>query len=238
MLQNIIDDLLDLKKQNKKSLVVFDLDSTLFDVSKRSEKILKDYASCPLKLYKFPELTPLLNNVHIEKKDWGIENALNRLRVQGDPSLFFEDVHQFWKKSFFSNHYLYYDIPYDGAVDFVKDLEATQAHIAYLTGRDHARMGGSSEYILKEWGFPVNDQCELVLKPHLSMNDAEFKTEWFLQKNIQQYERVLFFENEPVNINHLQPRCPAVEIIYFESVHSGKEEVIFNHPRISNFHRK
>lgn len=238
MLQDIINHLMEFSGNQKRSLVVFDLDSTLFDVSKRSEKILHDYAVCPLKIHKFPRWAPLLKNITIDSKDWGIDNALQKLQITNADEKFFEDVHVFWKKNFFSNHYLYYDTPYDGAVDFVKDLSQAQAEIVYLTGRDVARMSGNSEYILKEWGFPINEHCQLVLKPHLSMNDAEFKTNWFLQQKLNQYDRVLFFENEPVNINHLRARCSEVEIIYFESVHSGKEEVPQSHPRISNFHRK
>lgn len=238
MPHSIIDSLRQITEADQRALAVFDLDSTLFNVSTRSQKIIHDYAESPIKNYKFPTLTPRLKQAKIEMYDWGIEEALQRLNIERHHQEFLKDVHSFWRENFFSNHYLNFDIPYSGAVEFVNELANLGVEIAYLTGRDVARMGGKSETVLKDWGFPVNDLCQLILKPHLSMDDAEFKTNWFRERPLNTYGRVVFFENEPVNINHLSIHCPQVEIIYFESVHSGKQEVQAPLKRISNFLKK
>jgi len=49
-------------------------------------------------------------------------------------------------------------------------------------------MAIGSEEVLKKWGLPLNEKATLQLKPHKSMDDAEFKTDWFIeaQKNLIQ----------------------------------------------------
>ncbi|WP_374031064.1 hypothetical protein [Bdellovibrio bacteriovorus] len=54
MLEQILVNIQDLTKQGKTSLAVFDLDSTLFDVSPRLERILLDFAASPLNQKKIP----------------------------------------------------------------------------------------------------------------------------------------------------------------------------------------
>ena len=56
MLQDIINHLMGFSGDQKRSLVVFDLDSTLFDVSKRSEKILHDYGDIIVEVKNPPDI--------------------------------------------------------------------------------------------------------------------------------------------------------------------------------------
>src|SRR5690606_15584018 len=121
-----------------------------------------------------------------------------------------------------SNSYLHYDQPYEGAVDYVQALHQAGAHIIYLTGRDVERMGEGSVEVLKKWNFPMNDKAELVLKPHRSMDDAEFKSDWFIKACRIDFEKIYFFENEPVNLHKILKTCPQVEMIFFKSTHAGK----------------
>ncbi|MGZ3769663.1 MAG: HAD family hydrolase [Bdellovibrio sp.] len=236
MLQQILINIQDLANQRKKSLVVFDLDSTLFDVSTRLEKILLDFAASPINQKKFPEQVALFKNIKAFRSDWGITGALQRAGLDGHHADFQEAVKAYWQKSFFSNHYLQFDNPYEGALEFVKAVDKAGADIAYLTGRDVARMGEGTVDILQQWGFPLHENAKLVLKPHLSMDDAQFKTDWFVEadKN-NDYKKIYFFENEPVNLHHLAQQCPHVEMIFFESTHAGKAEPPEDIPRIMNF---
>nr|BFD60635.1 hypothetical protein CKG001_27420 [Bdellovibrio sp. CKG001]BFD64049.1 hypothetical protein BdHM001_27300 [Bdellovibrio sp. HM001]BFD68240.1 hypothetical protein HAGR004_32620 [Bdellovibrio sp. HAGR004] len=235
MLEQILVNIQDLSSQGKTSLVVFDLDSTLFDVSPRLEKILLDFAASPLNQKRFPEQVTLLKNIKTLRSDWGIVGALTRAGLDGHHQDFQEAVRAYWQKSFFSNHYLQFDEPYEGAVDFVNAVSRAGAHVAYLTGRDVERMGGSSGEILEQWGFPLHEKAELVLKPHRSMDDAQFKTDWFIAAEKKNYETIYFFENEPVNLVHLAQHCPKVQMIFFESTHAGKAEPPEDLPRIMNF---
>lgn len=235
MLEQILVNIQDLSHQGKNSLVVFDLDSTLFDVSPRLEKILLDFAASPLNQKRFPEQVALLRNIKTLRSDWGIVGALTRAGLDGHHQDFQDAVRAYWQKSFFSNHYLQFDEPYEGAVEFVNAVSQAGAQVAYLTGRDVERMGGSSGEVLEQWGFPLNEHAELVLKPHRSMDDAQFKTDWFIAAEKKNYETIYFFENEPVNLVHLAQYCPKVQMIFFESTHAGKAEPPEDLPRIMNF---
>jgi hypothetical protein len=143
--------------ENSRTVCVFDLDSTLFNVSPRTQKILHEFAE----LHK-PEL---------KQADWGLKEALVRAGYNFDES---PELHQnlrdFWVERFFTDNYLHFDIPYRGAVPFVQKLHLTKCEIHFLTGRDVARMGKGTFEVLKKWGFPVTPE-NLHLKPHRSMDD-------------------------------------------------------------------
>lgn len=218
-----------------RSLAVFDLDSTLFDVGPRLQRILADFARVPEYQARFPEQVSHFEKLKVEKRDWGIRDALIRAGLDGLHPEFQEEMKNFWKKHFFSNEYLIYDKPYPGAEAFVKSLHAEGAEIVYLTGRDVARMGRGSAEVLEKWGFPLNETARLELKPHRSMDDAAFKTDWFLALPDQAYADVWFFENEPVNINHMRLRTKKVEILFFDSTHSRRENPPEDLPRIMHF---
>jgi hypothetical protein len=66
-------------------------------------------------------------------------------------------------------------------------------------------MGRGSAEVLLKWEFPLNGRtAELVLKPQAGLNDAKFKTDWFRALPFEAYEKIWFFENEPVNVNYLK----------------------------------
>ena len=57
-----------------KNLLVFDLDSTLFDVSPRTKKILQDYTLDPKHDKIYPKELEILKEVEIQVGDWGRNN--------------------------------------------------------------------------------------------------------------------------------------------------------------------
>ncbi len=237
LLSQILSQITEINRQGQKSLVVFDLDSTLFDVSPRLERILLDFAAIPENKKLFPEQVALFKHIKTLRSDWGITGALMRAGLDGHHPEFQQAVKDFWYENFFSSHYLQYDLPYEGAIDYVKAVSKASAHIAYLTGRDIERMGTGTEEVLKQWDLPLFlGQADLVLKPQKSMDDAQFKADWFLDvKANGGYEKIYFFENEPVNICLLQEKCPDIEIIFLDTTHAGKAEVSVDIPRIMNF---
>jgi len=95
-----------------RALLVFDLDSTLFDVSPRLERILLDYAADQEHQKRFPESCEILKNIKMLRSDWGIRNALIRAGLDDHHPEFDDSIKAFWKRTFFSNEYLHYDIPY------------------------------------------------------------------------------------------------------------------------------
>lgn len=235
MLEQILGHIQEISSQGQKSLVVFDLDSTLFDVSPRLERILLDFASFPVNQRKFPEQVSLLKKIKVLRKDWGIAGALERVGLDGHHPEFQEAVRAYWQKNFFSNHYLQFDDVYEGALEFVQACAKAGAEISYLTGRDVERMGPGSIETLQAWNFPLNENAKLVLKPHRSMDDAQFKTDYFIEADKKGYEKIYFFENEPVNLVHLHQFCPHVEMIFFDSTHAGKATAPEHLPSIINF---
>jgi len=223
-------------QQGKKTLAVFDLDSTLFDVSPRLERILLDFAAIRWNQIRFPEQVALLKDIKTLHTDWGIQNALVRAGLDRHHPEFQAAIHEYWHKNFFSNHYLQFDVPTEGALEYVQALYQAGAEIAYLTGRDVARMGEGSIEVLKQWGFPVEEsRAELVLKPDKKMNDALFKVDWFKAASKKDYEKIYFFENEPVNLVSMIEDKTAVEMVFLDTTHAGKAEPPQDIPSIMNF---
>lgn len=219
--------------QNKRSLVVFDLDSTLFDVSPRTEKILREFAEHPEFLKDFQHLLQQFQLVKVQHGDWGIRDALMRVdfshlwKSADEQKKLEKTIKDFWFQRFFSNEYLHYDQPYEGAIEFVQNLAKFEnLDIVYLTGRDVVRLGKGSEEVLLKWNFPLDNQrSRLVLKPYRELDDSLFKFEWFKDLPKDQYSYVCFFENEPVNVNRVRTHLPDVDIIFFDSTHSRREDV-------------
>ncbi len=235
-LEKILTEIAEFEASGRQALVVFDLDSTLFDVSPRLKKILHDFALQPQNQALFPEACAILGKAETFRTDWGIKNAVVRAGLDTHHPEFHQALKQFWVQHFFSNEYLEYDVPYEGAVEFVQNLIKVGAEVAYLTGRDVHRMGQGSRDVLLKWNFPLDDKrSTLVLKPQKGMDDAEFKSDWFASLPPDRFEKIWFFENEPVNVNLVRLKHQHVEIVFFESTHSGKAEAPADLPRILNF---
>lgn len=235
MLEQILVNIQTLTSQGQKCLVVFDLDSTLFDVSPRIHRILLDFADQPENKARFPDQVALFKDIQTKHTDWGITNALQRAGLDGHHEEFQIAVHDFWHKSFFSNEYLKYDMPHEGAVAYVHAVIHAGAEVRYLTGRDVVRMGPGTVEEIKQWNLPLSENAQLVLKPDKKMDDAKFKTDWFIDALTSGYDRIIFFDNEPVILHLMAERCPEVESIFFDSTHSGKAEPPADLPRIVNF---
>ncbi len=218
------------------SLLVFDLDSTLFDVHPRVQRVIEDFANHPSMRTKFPEAVQMMVKAKTERRDWGLKAAVLRAGLGSASEEFHQELKSFWLEKFFSNSYLQYDVPYDGAVQYVQALWKTGAHIAYLTGRDIHRMGQGSVEVLKKWQLPIEvPRTELILKPEKGMDDAHFKTDWFSNIEPNKFQKIWFFENEPVNIHALRAKLPQIEVIFFDSTHSGKAEAPIDLPMIEHY---
>lgn len=235
-LQQVLERMTALRSAGKPVLAVFDLDSTLFDVSPRLQRILHDFAHDPKNIALYPESVAELHKVEMQRGDWGIRTALMRFGFHTHSSEFHEALRQFWIESFFSGHYLKYDQPYPGAIDFVQKVHQLGVEIVYLTGRDKTGMQAGTLETLSHWNFPIEkENVSLVLKPIKGSDDALFKKDWFLQLAPRKYDKIWFFENEPVNVNAIVGHLPCLDIIFFESTHSGQAQPPPELPRIMDF---
>ncbi len=235
-LKNILSEIHRRHQSGQKSLVVFDLDSTLFDVSPRIQKILQDFSQDKTHRAQFPESCQILESIEMWKQDWGFKDALARAGLGDHHPDFHLAVKNFWSKTFFTNEYLEYDMPYDGACEYVQAVQAAGADISYLTGRDIPRMGPGSLSVLKKWKFPVGEeQAQLVLKPQKEMDDAQFKVDYFSPALKKQFSKIWFFENEPVNIDLVRKVHPDIEVVFFDSTHSGLSQAPLDLPTIMHY---
>lgn len=232
VLRNILRETEKVLDAGQKCLAVFDLDSTLFDVSPRLQQILIEFSQNPQFQKKYPDEVKKVAIARTERTDWGFVKALERAGLDGLHPEFENDLKKFWSERFFSNKYLDYDIPYEGSVDFVQRLYKLGTHVVYLTGRDRPRMGIGTEQILAKWNFPA---AELVLKPHQSMNDAQFKSDYFAQLPEDHFEKIWFFENEPLNVNLVRSDHGHVDIIFFDSTHCGEDHPPGDLPRLLHY---
>jgi hypothetical protein len=215
--------------QNLSLLAVFDLDSTLFNVSTRTQKIISEFAD----LHNIDRL----KNIEVLPQDWGLKEAVLRAGFSAEADLeLLQSLRNFWSEKFFSGDYLHYDVPYEGAISFVQELNDSGCEIIYLTGRDQNRMYKGTLEVLRKWGFPVNE-AHLFLKPTKEQDDELYKDDWFKKLNHTKYKKIFYFENEPVNVNAIRTSCPEVEIIFLDTTHARKQEVTNPIKQIKNFSR-
>lgn len=217
-------------------LAIFDLDSTLYDLTRRVTAIVDRFSRDPIMRQKFPEACERLQAVEVRRTDWGLAEPLGRLNIDKvtHPDLV-RELQAAWVKGFFSNDFLDRDFPLPGAVDFVEQCLAANGHVLYLTGRDTPRMGVGTEKSLRESGFPVHlHRARLMLKPDASHGDAEFKAD-VISSLTEQYKHIWLFENEPVNINAVLRQAPSVKIVFVDTCHSGLEEVTDTFATIQTF---
>lgn len=217
-------------KDRKRLLAVFDLDSTVFDVSPRTQFILRMAGEDSHFTKIYPRQSQILKTIEVKSTDWGIKNALARSQIQGTID-FFEEIQSYWRKYFFHNDYLKHDEPYEGAIEYIQTLHQEGARIIYLTGRDIKRMGSGTAETLQHWGLPIDEDHKLILKPEKGMSDSHFKRDVMVELQAE-HEEIWLFENEPVNIALIERDCPDVKIIFLDTVHSGRIDTPTHHPTL------
>lgn len=213
---------------------VFDIDSTLYNVSTRITQILRAFSQDPHMRERYPKETLTLATAEQHPRDWGIQLTLEKIGLANSSKEFHKEVFDFWYERFHSSDFLKYDIPFDGASDFVNRLQKEGAKIIYLTGRDVKRYKKGTLEVFHSSDFPSDENVTFALKPDMKMEDATFKKE-YLEKLSQTFNDIWFFENEPVNVNLVAKTLPQVNIVFYDSTHSGKEDPLPDLVRISGF---
>ncbi len=190
-------------------VVVFDLDGTLFDNRPRTLRILQEYAAEVRA--EAPDVAAALESMTVDRVLYLLSDTLHVCNVTHADLV--NDITKFWRDRFFSDDYMAYDVPLDGAVEYARACYETGASLVYLTGRDIPGMFLGTVATLRDHGFPVGVAgTEFVLKPDATMPDEAFK-----RTALPTLERVgqvvAFFDNEPANCNlavHGAPGCVSV----------------------------
>jgi len=210
--------------------VIFDLDSTLFSVSPRTQAILRNLGNQREFGEQFADASAVLRGVEVLPTDWGVRTVFERYKIEGPLDLF-KAVRNFWRQHFFGNHYLVHDEIYPSANEYVQHLHALGADILYLTGRNAGSMREGTAKVLKHWGFPYFEDSKLYMKPSDVQTDEGFKAEKLLEI-APNYDHIWFFENEPLIIELVRAKVPQVRIVYVDSVHSGRAQPPTDLPKI------
>lgn len=244
VLQGILDRVkeevrLRVKNGGKPVKVIFDLDSTIFDVKPRSLRILKEFALTSEAKEISPALAQWSLGLNAFKLLYTLEESARANGVPGSEEelqTYLKAAFKFWLKRFFGHHYLQSDHPTPGAVEYVNRIVDAGAIATYLTGRDWPGMGRGTQTILESFGFPVDPRVsELIMKPNAGLDDSEFKDE-ALSKLRVDGNAVALFDNEPANFFGFEKNFPEAWLVFFHSNCSTKEARPVNKLyRIENF---
>ena len=209
------------KQRKDKSLFVFDVDSTLFCMKYRTQALIQSCLEKPDFCKKFPDYLEKMKKIQVTETDWSISEIMSRYGFQPEEEIV-TTVHKIWKKGFFSNDYLHLDRPYKGCVNFVQKISQLQAKVYYLTARNYHSMYEGTLKSLKKWAFPLQDESHLILKKNTAISDAEYKINK-LNRLSENFEIILFFENEPVVLNKTAQQLPQIQLFWMDSTHSRQE---------------
>ncbi len=214
----------------KKPVLIFDIDSTIFNVSPRNQDIFDLF--CSIHKAKNPILLKISSSYQLKYTDWGLNPYLNM--IPNNDSLK-KEAHSFWKNHFFSGTFLFSDKPYKGIIPLIKLLYSKNSLILYLTGRDDHRMRKATLLQLRHWGLPLDTEKNLITKPHKKMNDGEYKNKALLRIfKIYFKHSIFFFDNEPSVLKHcLFPELNNYTPIFINSTHSARSKPEPNWPYLN-----
>ena len=200
-------------------VALFDIDDTVLYTSRRTLRILHEFAR---QMEREPEHfreTRFLLAAGVRDIRYSIGDTAKAAGVTDEGIL--AHLREFWFKRFFTNEYLLEDKPVPGAAGFCRELAEAGARVVYLTGRDETMEEGTLK-VLGRHGFPLPGAgAELILKPRFDTPDFEFKVS-ALDRVAAMGEVAAGFENEPAHINLFQERFPAGRMVFVDSRHSGK----------------
>lgn len=199
--------------------VVFDLDSTLFDVSPRTQHILRTLGRDAGFAAAHADLARALGDVEVLPTDYSVREILRRVgAVEAPGSDAASIVRAYWRDHFFSSDHLHRDLPYPSADRYVRRIAELGAEVYYLTGRGEARMREGTVRVLTALGFPLREGA-LLMKPSEVLSDEGFKADVLGRFT---HDHVWLFENEPVIIAQVRRLVPRVRVVFVKSAHSGK----------------
>lgn len=210
-------------KGGKPTAVVFDLDSTLYEVAPRTHAIIQEWLQTGHVLP--PKVLAALSQLKHEEVGYSLQDTFQSVGLNMSEKEVYdvwEKLKEFWWERFFSSAYLRYDVPYKSAVSFVKEVYALGAHVAYLTGREEEKMKPGTLTNLARDGFPLDPaRTSLWMKQDPKDLDADYKRKT-AERLEQKYQVIASFENEPHNVAALFDAFPTALHVFMDTVCSDK----------------
>ena len=208
--------------RGNRALFVFDVDSTLFCMKYRTQAIIESCICEKTFSESFSDCIERLKKVQVKETDWSVEEILSRYQFQSQEPVV-SALQKCWKRKFFSSLFLDRDRPYKGCADFVRRVFEHQSKVFYLTARNTKNAFEGTLRSLRQWKFPLETEQNLFMKEDFETQDALYKTQ-YLKKWSEEFEEVLFFENEPVILNEVARNAPTVHLFWMNSAHSRREK--------------
>lgn len=206
------------QKLGRKGVLIFDLDSTLFDNRPRQVKILREFGE----LKRVPAL--IANGLHHWTSGWDMQGAMEAAGLSAsEASALMPEAKEFWRERFFTSSYSACDVAIHGAAEFLRDVMKTSAQVLYLTGR-HEGMREGSVRAMELCDLPVPDEARgvrLMMKPTLEENDDAFKDRAVAEVR-QLGEVIAAFDNEPTHANGYRRSFPEALVVHLATDHSGR----------------
>ena len=193
-LDAVLDDVGRLSSEGELPVVVFDLDSTLFNTAGRHLAILNAFAE------QEPHVRSVVDDLALTDFGWHVEGPLVQRGFDDQATL--ERLRTFWFDRFFDGDWVGHDRPAEGAVEYVNEAWRRGALIYYLTGRHVGGMDAGTAKALSNSGFPFwHGRTVLHLKPDFHLGDKPFKDQAMRAIKSHKGRVVATFENEPPNAN-------------------------------------
>lgn len=203
-------------------VVVFDLDETLLTNTSRVLTIFYEWLETLQGTRIDPALYEKLARAATVKVFGTWELFVMADLDPQDPQVapIYQQFVDFFKRAFFDPQSLHDDRPISGAVEFVNELRDLGASIVYLTGRDAATLGPTTEAVLAARGFPIGDErAVLICKHDPKLRDAEFKAA--AKDEVERHGRVVAaFDNEPGNVVVFARQWPEAVTCFVDTLKS------------------
>jgi hypothetical protein len=206
-------------------ILIIDLDGTLVDYRYRTHRIFQKAIE---EIDPPDNIASLIKSVKPEQYDF--YPILNFARIGIKDEALLKQLHNFWHKYYFSNHYLQYDRPMPGARQFVENFLKLKIHITYLTGRDRGNMGdGTREWLIQNGFLEVDDPCcNLLMKTDLGLKNHEAKA-LNVEKMRALGQPVAIIDNEPIDLQTIWQEFPRAIPVLVEMPNSGQPAELPDH---------
>jgi hypothetical protein len=206
-------------KAKKSGLLVFDLDSTVFDNRPRQARIVREFGA-KKGLAKLTGCQPW----HFTS-GWDLRGATVACGMTADESeALYPELKAFWAERFFTSKYCVDDVEIVGAPRYLHALDRSKARVIYVTGR-HEAMRKGTEACLERCGMPMpssGGHVRLFMKPTLKESDDDYKRE--THEHLKDMGTVLAaFDNEPMHINDYAVKFEKAIPVHLATDHSGRE---------------
>jgi len=202
------------------AVLVFDLDSTVFDNRPRQARIVREYGQ------KAGHPALLRCQAHHFESGWDLTGGVVKLGVsQAEAQAMEKELRRFWGARFFTSDYCRDDIEVVGAPRFLAACVATGAQVAYVTGRYEKMREGTLE-ALSRCGLPLpGGRVSLLMKPALRDSDDDYKRT--AHGTLETMGRVVAaFDNEPIHANDYARRFPEALVVHLATDDSGREKTL------------